>query len=45
MLHYIIKDWQPINIISGSEAAKTLKGFKENDIAKAASDLHIYIYI
>jgi len=30
-----IKDWQPINIISGSEAAKTLKGFKENDIAKA----------
>lgn len=30
-----VKYWFPINIISGSEAAKNLKGFKENDVAKA----------
>jgi len=30
-----VKQWQPINIISGSEAAKNLKKVTENDIAKA----------
>merc|ERR1719190_341727 len=30
-----VKKWFPINIISGAEAAKNLKGVAKNDIAKA----------
>lgn len=39
--HYIlfvrsmkVKEWLPLNIISGSELVKTMKGVKDNDIAK-----------
>lgn len=30
-----VKNWYPLNIISGSEAAKTLKNVKDNSIAQA----------
>lgn len=31
----VVRYWHPINIISGAEAMKNLKGAKENDVAKA----------
>jgi len=31
----MVRQWHPINIISGSEAAKTLKNVKESSVAKA----------
>merc|ERR1712039_631801 len=30
-----VRNWCPVNIVSGSEAAKNLKGVAKNDIAKA----------
>jgi len=32
-----VKNWYPVNIISGSEAAKNIKSATDNDIAKAVS--------
>jgi hypothetical protein len=32
-----VKNWYPVNIISGSEAAKNLKSAADNDLAKAVS--------